>query len=307
MNRYSIVLVMVCIMAVPQGVHASTFSDVPVDHPALVSIEALAERKILIGYADNTFRPFSEVSRAEVVTMLGRALLKEGDYNDASSVFFTDVPQQSWYENHLNVLVHKSAINGPPKATEFYPGRTVNLAEFLKMLFELDTQNINRYAHEEKSIAEDVDDMHKWYYPYIAHGVSTAMITPYLDDSLHPEKKLTRAEVAMYLHRYLSYREGKNVQRVLKLFDENVDAFYKEYVEGEDSDLAEQISFRAILLSQGVRTSSPASADFLALQKVSWGLGKLAQGEKKMAVELFTQAQVLSKKVYEKYVTKTQN
>ena len=50
------------------------FADVTVEHPYAEGIGAVAEAGITTGYADGTFRPSASISRAEMASMLRRAL-----------------------------------------------------------------------------------------------------------------------------------------------------------------------------------------------------------------------------------------
>lgn len=58
-----------CLLAV-NTVFAEDFSDVPKGHYAYEAIGYLRERKILLGYADGTFRPDQRVNRAEALKII---------------------------------------------------------------------------------------------------------------------------------------------------------------------------------------------------------------------------------------------
>lgn len=65
---------------------------------AVDAIEILASKDILAGSSDGSYHPETQVTRAEFVSMLVRALELKGDPTVANTISFTDVPAGSWYE-----------------------------------------------------------------------------------------------------------------------------------------------------------------------------------------------------------------
>lgn len=51
---------------------ASTFTDVPADHPFSSDVEWIADQKIVTGYPDGTFRPSDKVTRGSLSAVLHR-------------------------------------------------------------------------------------------------------------------------------------------------------------------------------------------------------------------------------------------
>ncbi|MCI5604047.1 MAG: S-layer homology domain-containing protein, partial [Clostridia bacterium] len=76
----------------------SQFSDVS-NHWAAGYINALAQKGIIGGYEDGTFRPDDYVTRAEAVTMINRALGREADINAQNP--FSDVTPEHWAYNQI--------------------------------------------------------------------------------------------------------------------------------------------------------------------------------------------------------------
>ncbi|MGM0471865.1 MAG: S-layer homology domain-containing protein [Bacillota bacterium] len=105
-------------------------------HPAKGYIASLVHKQIITGYPDQTFRPDKEISRAELVTMLIRALelnrteteikLKDKQYSDIPATDY-------WANNSINLASKLKIINGYPDGT-FRPQAPVTRAEAAKML-----------------------------------------------------------------------------------------------------------------------------------------------------------------------------
>ena len=281
--------------------HAEKFFGLSPSHKAYEAIADLSSRGIFTGYPDGTFRLNQPVSRAEMAAVLTRGFLPKEAYANIVSGSYQDIPKGIWYLPYVEALRRRTVVDGPPETTHFRGADTVRLAEFLKMLFLLDDQDVDRYRVEEISIAEDVDDPQMWFYPYAAHGVTATMITPEGDESLHPGKELTRAEVALYLHRYLLYTEGKHIERAQELIGTHLAGFFAEYSVYPDSDLAEQLAFRMRLLSDGLETVQPLSEKSQALKNLSQVSQHLFDGEGDKALKILSRVQNHSPQTYREY------
>ncbi|ADL11884.1 S-layer homology domain-containing protein [Acetohalobium arabaticum] len=105
-------------------------------HPAKGYIAALVHQEIITGYPDNTFRPERQISRAELVTMLMRALelnKTETEIN-LKGINYDDIPAEDyWANNFINLASRLEIIDGYPDGS-FRPNNKVTRAEAAKML-----------------------------------------------------------------------------------------------------------------------------------------------------------------------------
>ncbi len=99
----------------------ATFTDVPVSYEHYGAIAALAEKKILNGYTDGTFKPNQPITRAQMAKILANAF-------ELSSVFetlpFTDVNTQAESFRYINAL-YSYAITTGTSASTYSPGNRV--------------------------------------------------------------------------------------------------------------------------------------------------------------------------------------
>ncbi|GMK44165.1 hypothetical protein PghCCS26_12920 [Paenibacillus glycanilyticus] len=107
------------------AVPAPVFKDLQ-GHWAEELIKQAAEKKIVNGYADGTFRPDNTVTRAEFVVMLVKALQlpvssKEAAFTDGASI-------QEWAEDSIAIAVNAGMINGYADGT-FRPDAAITRAE----------------------------------------------------------------------------------------------------------------------------------------------------------------------------------
>ncbi|GJM77606.1 hypothetical protein HMSSN139_01020 [Paenibacillus sp. HMSSN-139] len=100
---------------------------------AVDAIEILASKDILAGSLDGSFHPETQVTRAEFVSMLVRALELKGDPTVANTISFTDVPAGSWYEEAVKIATSRGLISGYSDGI-FAPDRPITRGEMAVVL-----------------------------------------------------------------------------------------------------------------------------------------------------------------------------
>lgn len=104
---------------------SSTFNDVPNSYRAYTEITFLSKGGIVQGTLDGNFNPGKNVTRAEAVTMLGRAL----DYNGEKTMTkFPDVSKGSFASGYVKAAVAEGIISGYPDGT-FKPNNPIKRGE----------------------------------------------------------------------------------------------------------------------------------------------------------------------------------
>ncbi|ANX13778.1 hypothetical protein ABE41_017345 [Fictibacillus arsenicus] len=93
----------------PGSVSASSFPDVPTTHRAYDEIMYLANKKILGGYTDGTFKPDNRVTRSEAASMIGRALELQGGYRDTE---YLDVPKGHFASGYIQDMSNEKILAG---------------------------------------------------------------------------------------------------------------------------------------------------------------------------------------------------
>ncbi|KOS60634.1 InlB B-repeat-containing protein [Lysinibacillus agricola] len=168
-----------------------TFKDVD-QNWAQDMIKEVAERCIIIGFPDGTFRPNDMIQRQHVVLMIDRAL-QPAPIRDA--VAFSDVPKSHVNYEQITRLQRAGIVDGSDGA--FRPNANVTRAEMAKVIvlaFGL--------TPEGDSTFKDVDPSH-WASEYIAaladHNIALG------DENGHfrPNENLTRAQFTAIMYRAL--------------------------------------------------------------------------------------------------------
>lgn len=196
-----------------QLVFASTFSDVESTNPYYGPIEAIKTLNIINGYDDGTFKPYQEVSRAEALKMMLAGLnIKPNKGLFATS--FPDVPLDSWFAGYVMEGLTREIINGNADGT-FAPHRTVNKAEFIKML--LKTYNINPDEYQlPEQIAADVSTK-DWFASAMNYAKDKGIIYADFENKLEPSKNINRGESAEIIYKIYLLQNGGEIQKLLSM------------------------------------------------------------------------------------------
>lgn len=180
---------------------AVSFPDVPKDHPNYNAIEYLRDKGVIEGYPDGTFGPENKVNRAEAMKMITLAMnLNVGkDY----PALFPDVDKDAWFFPYVMAAQSKGIVQGYHDG-EFKPGRTVSLAECLKMLLE--SAGIDAPSPT-GNVFVDVQ-RNEWFAPYILYARNKNMI--FADDygKVYPHGELDRAAFAELTYRLMIIMEN---------------------------------------------------------------------------------------------------
>lgn len=79
-----------------------------IGHWAESSINAMAEKGVITGFDDKTFKPDNAVTRAEFAVLIMRAF----GFEQSSEIVFSDVDSGDWFAEAVATLSHHGIING---------------------------------------------------------------------------------------------------------------------------------------------------------------------------------------------------
>ncbi|UXJ71288.1 S-layer homology domain-containing protein [Lysinibacillus fusiformis] len=201
-----------CVVA-PVTTEAATtkFKDVPSSHWAYKAITEVAQKGLVTGYADGTYKPSAQVTRAEFATFLSRVF----DGKERTPSKFTDVGASHW----ANDAIQEGLAVGFIKSSDFSnnkfePNKPMTRGEMSRWL-------ANGLAHANADYGKAVEEManssrtlipipefykggvNKQDLPYIGLVLGTGLLGGYEDFSFKPSGNTTRAEVATILIRFM--------------------------------------------------------------------------------------------------------
>ena len=143
------------------------YLDIPNDRWSVKHIGTLSSGNILEGYPDNTFRPTSTITRAEVAAIASRF----DNLETLNHSIFSDV-KGHWAEKYIDSAESKGWIKGYEDGT-FKPDNPITRAEFITLVNNV----LNRKVNKENiidgiNVFEDISP-EQWYYEAIIEATNS--------------------------------------------------------------------------------------------------------------------------------------
>ena len=191
----------------------AVYTDIDIGHPEYVAIKYLSEKGIIHGYSDGTFKPNNLINRAEALKIIleGNKLINDqyieensiGGINFADNpLTFTDVYKSTWYYPYIKKAVERGIVNGYPDGT-FKPSNTINRAESFKIIMESDGITLPEVT--EDPFADVKKD--QWFAKYILEAKIREIIYVTMQNTVNPDREMTRARFAELMYRYIRSKE----------------------------------------------------------------------------------------------------
>ncbi|MCK8485595.1 S8 family serine peptidase [Paenibacillus sp. MBLB2552] len=168
---------------------------------AVDAIGILASKDILAGSSDGSYHPDTQVTRAEFVSMLVRALELKGDPTDANTVSFTDVPAGSWYEEAVKIATSRGLISGYSDGI-FAPDRPITRGEMAVVLAKA-LEALGQSAGAAGSLNGFADQARipDWANEAVAKVTGLGIMKGKAGNRFEAELPTTRAEAAVVVYR----------------------------------------------------------------------------------------------------------
>lgn len=177
---------------------SADFSDVGSDEFYQSGILFLSSEGIVNGNPDGTFRPRSELNRAEMLKIAIEAAIKLGLFSRsevdgyATVSCFQDVPANQWFTKYVCFAKAKNFVMGYDNGKFFRPSQSVSFVEGLKM--------------SQKSFGKDFDESGDVWYRDLVDSASEDNLIPITIRSFNVA--LLRGEMADMITRYIKFQGG---------------------------------------------------------------------------------------------------
>ncbi|OMF32231.1 hypothetical protein BK133_14500 [Paenibacillus sp. FSL H8-0548] len=180
------------------------FSDVG-NHWAAQAIEAAVKLGIVSGYGDGTFHPKDNATRAEFITMMGRAFKLE---STAGTLNFADADQvPAWARSFFAQLIEDKVIAGYEDNT-LRPSNKLTRTEMTVMLVRALGIKVDPNA---KPSFADTSDIPAWAKPSIAAAQSAGLVGGVGNNRFAPQVNATRAEVVALILAALDHMNNARI------------------------------------------------------------------------------------------------
>lgn len=170
------------------------FSDVAKDFWAYEPIYSLAEKKIINGYEDGTFKPNGSITRAELATIV--TIAKQCELIDNKKVF-SDSETDAWYNKYLVTAFDAEFISGYPDGT-FKPNNLISRQDLCVVLAKAFLKDVSS-DDKELSFA-DADEIDSYALESVKKIASAEIVKGRDGNLFAPKANATRAEVARMVY-----------------------------------------------------------------------------------------------------------
>ncbi|MGZ9583623.1 S8 family serine peptidase [Paenibacillus marinisediminis] len=178
-----------------------SFADVTkVKYPwAINEIEVLAAKDIVNGRSATQYAPSQQVTRAEFVALLVRALELQPD--KANKVTFSDVQEGSWYYEAVQTAVAAGFIKGYSDES-FAPNKNISRAEMAVILSRV-LKHLGQTKETNNALSQftDKDLIQAWAKEEAAHVVGLGIMKGKGAGKFAAQDFTTRAEAAVVVYR----------------------------------------------------------------------------------------------------------
>ena len=161
--------------------------------------------KVFKGYGDLTFRPDSNLTRAEFITILARTAYKQNKMNEiyTSNMAYSDMSNKHWsYTYIISMYEHLAKYNKDYSfknifpGTYFYPDKPITREEALALIAVFNKKAI----YDNPITFTDITENYK-YYDKLKKLYNAGIVSGYKDNTFRPYVNITRAESAALIKR----------------------------------------------------------------------------------------------------------
>ncbi|TFD96274.1 S-layer homology domain-containing protein [Jeotgalibacillus sp. R-1-5s-1] len=168
-----------------------SFDDVPMDHPFVWEIIYLYGEGIIDGYPDGNFRPSNNVTRAQAMKMIGKAVYL---YDEQRPTPFSDVPANHFASGFITSAYEYEWIRGYPDGT-FRPNAHLTRGQAAIVL-----ANAFKWGEAQPARFSDVDANTPMAIA-IAKLAEQGVAKGYPDGTFKPYQRITRGQFSAMLAR----------------------------------------------------------------------------------------------------------
>lgn len=178
----------------------SRFADISSDYWASEFIQELADRGIISGFPDGSFRPNEPVTRAQFAAMVRQAFRRSAT---RGAVPFADVPANYWAAEAIREAYTTGFLSGYPNNI-FRPDENIPRAQVLVSLANGLGYASGNSIDQTLLAYADASAIPDWARPSVAAATDRQIVVNYPNvGSLAPNRAATRAEVAAFIYQAL--------------------------------------------------------------------------------------------------------
>ena len=169
------------------------------DKNGVVTLPGKMHTVYIFGYADGTFRPDNNMSRAEAAAIFARLISEQKSEKISGKSDFADVKSSEWYSKFIGYIEKYGIIKGYDNNT-FKPDENISRAEFVAMTVRFNSlfNDVKKGSYTVKYT--DVANNY-WAYSDIAYAKHAGWLNGYADGTFKGDNAITRAEVVTVVNK----------------------------------------------------------------------------------------------------------
>jgi hypothetical protein len=177
------------------------------NRPDKQDIELLASKRVIQGVTATQFEPEAEITRAQFISMLVRALgLRETTDLEAA---ITDNSKNAWYAGAFGAAIQAGIISGNAavKLGALKPITREQTAVMLANALRFTNHTVNLRERADLLLADysDSELISRWAVPAVEQVVDTGIMTGSTKAAFAPKDHMTRAEAVGILKRFMQF------------------------------------------------------------------------------------------------------
>jgi len=200
------VLSVICMVVslMPVGSFGLETSDIS-EHWAKANIQTWIEEGLINGYEDGAFRPESNISRAEFMTLVNKAY----NFTNISDIGFLDVKESDWYYSAVAEAKAAGYISGYPDNT-IRPEGSITRSEAAAIIMRINKLEENLVAASKFTDALKLD----WGASAIGAVYNHGIMNGYPDGSFMAQSLIKRGEAVVALDKAKAYAKANTTYDV---------------------------------------------------------------------------------------------
>lgn len=174
------------------------YSDVDEGHWAYDTINDLSKKDVLSGYPDGSFRPENNITRAEFITILMRAIESNADVTNTLGF---------WAEKSIKLAEDKKILR-LSEYSEFDPNKAITRREICLMLCRsiegLDNISIDKLSNKKQFYDININNTEEMRITAILSHFG--ILNGYLDNTVRLDGLSSRAELCAFVNNFMKSR-----------------------------------------------------------------------------------------------------
>jgi hypothetical protein len=189
---------------VPRQPGQPQFTDLDGQHWAWPVLADLAQRQLITGFPDGSFRPAAPMTRVELAAQLAH-LFNRPTARPIDPAPYPDLPPEHWAYGSVQEAVRMGFLSATPDGA-FLPNQPVSRIQVIVALANGLALKSSSGPAQVLATYQDADQVPPWATRQLIAATEAGLVINHPERSqLLPHQGATRAEVAAMLHRALVY------------------------------------------------------------------------------------------------------